>query len=82
MADELEELRERLRIAEAVRDDAREASARDLERRRAAEQKYKELKSWSWAIIANAYYGDWSTAHESWRTAAEKWRDEYCVPDD
>lgn len=42
--DELTELRERLRFAEAVRDDARAASARDLETRRAAQDEIKQLK--------------------------------------
>lgn len=41
---ERDELRERLRVAEAVRDDARAASNRDLERRRVAEAEVAELR--------------------------------------
>lgn len=36
--------RELVRVAEAVRDDARAASARDLERARVAEEKIRELE--------------------------------------
>lgn len=30
----------------------------------------------AWAIIANAWEGDWSQAPDEWRAAAERWRDE------
>lgn len=34
-----------------------------------------ELLDYAWAIIANAYGGDWDLATTKWKDAAEKWRD-------
>ena len=35
-------------------------------------------EEFAWAIIANAYGGDWAIrAPTTWREAAERWRDEY-----
>jgi len=31
----------------------------------------------AWGIIANAYQGNWDTAHPDWRKAAERWREKW-----
>ena len=40
-----------------------------------SKKEYKENLYMAWAIIANAYGGNWDLASKEWKKCAETWRD-------